>query len=46
MVIAAIIMSVGVIVELGAILRAPMGYQDQTGFHVGIPDADDEESQS
>ena len=41
--IAAIILGVGVVVELAAILRAPMSYQDQSGFHIGVPASEDED---
>jgi hypothetical protein len=44
MVIAAIIVGAGVIVELCAIMKAPFGYQDDSGFHVGAPRAKREES--
>lgn len=36
MVIAAIVMGTGVILILGAALRAPLGYQDESGFHLGV----------
>ncbi|HWF19395.1 MAG TPA: hypothetical protein VG754_09005 [Verrucomicrobiae bacterium] len=45
MVIAAIIVGAGVFVELLAILKAPLGYQDDTGFHVGASGAENEEGQ-
>jgi hypothetical protein len=34
MVIAALMLGVGVIAELWAVMTAPLGYQDETGFHV------------
>jgi hypothetical protein len=33
--IAVIIVGAGLIVEIGAMLSAPLGYQDETGFHTG-----------
>jgi hypothetical protein len=43
MVIAALIIGAGVVVELFAIMKAPVGYQDDRGFHVGAKSAEDEE---
>ena len=43
MIITALIMGAGVIMELCAVMRAPLGYQDETGFHIGAKNADDEE---
>ena len=42
MVIAALIMGAGVIMEFCTVLKAPIGYQDETGFHVGAENADNE----
>ena len=36
MVIAAILFGAGIILVLDAIIRAPIGYQDETGFHIGV----------
>ena len=36
MVIVAIIFGAGIILVLDAVVRAPIGYQDETGFHVGV----------
>lgn len=44
MVIAAIIVGAGVILELCAVIGAPLGYQDETGFHVGSEGADNEDT--
>jgi hypothetical protein len=35
MVIAAIMIGAGMVLVLGAVMRAPVGYQDETGFHMG-----------
>jgi hypothetical protein len=35
MVIAALMLGVGVVIEFCAVILAPFGYQDETGFHVG-----------
>jgi hypothetical protein len=43
MVIAALIVGAGVILELCAVLKAPLGYQDETGFHIGSKGAESEE---
>lgn len=43
MVVAAFIIAAGVIVEVCAMLRAPMGYQDETGFHAGAPGTENED---
>lgn len=43
MVIAGLIIAAGVIVEVCAILRAPVGYQDETGFHAGAKNTEDDE---
>lgn len=43
MVVAAlIIVGVAIIAEMCAVMRAPVGYQDETGFHIGAPYAEDE----
>jgi hypothetical protein len=34
----------GIILEVSAMLMAPLGYQDEAGFHVGPEKVDDEES--
>ncbi len=36
MVIAVIVVGAGLITELIAVIRAPVGYQDETGFHCGL----------
>jgi hypothetical protein len=36
MLIAAILLLVALAVELYAIIAAPFGYQDDTGFHTGV----------
>lgn len=36
MVILAALFLIGVIAELWAVIAAPFGYQDETGFHTGI----------
>jgi len=44
MVILAALFLVGVIMELFAVTSAPFGYQDETGFHIGIQRRDDDSS--
>jgi hypothetical protein len=39
MVIAALMVSAIIIIELCMVMRAPMGYQDERGFHAGDKDA-------
>jgi hypothetical protein len=36
MVIVVIVMGAGLITELIAVMKAPVGYQDETGFHPGF----------
>ncbi len=45
MVIAALVIGAGVILEICAVIRAPMGYQDETGFHIGVEQSDCNEGQ-
>ena len=43
-IVAALLLIGGIIMEFFAIARAPLGYQDETGFHPGVkqqPDEDD-----
>jgi len=42
MLVAALVVGAGVIVEVCSILKAPIGYQDETGFHIGTCSADRE----
>jgi hypothetical protein len=35
MVIVALMICAGIIIELCAVMAAPLGYQDETGFHIG-----------
>ncbi len=42
MVIAALVIGAGVILELCAVIRAPVGYQDEAGFHIGVESAESE----
>ena len=44
MVIAALVIGTGVLLELCAVIRAPMGYQDESGFHIGVEHSDCEDS--
>jgi hypothetical protein len=39
----AIIIGAGVVMEFVAMMRVPLGYQDETGFHVGDKRADFEQ---
>jgi hypothetical protein len=39
MMIAAIMVGVGLIAEICAVIKAPIGYQDETGFHAGREEA-------
>ncbi len=43
MIIAALILGFGVITELFAVAKAPVGYQDETGFHIGASRAEDDD---
>lgn len=36
MVIAVFLIGAGVVLEICAVISAPMGYQDETGFHLGV----------
>jgi hypothetical protein len=36
---AAIMLGAGILTELFAVVGAPLGYQDDTGFHVGAEDS-------
>jgi hypothetical protein len=36
MVIGVIVMAAGLITELIAVMKAPVGYQNETGFHTGL----------
>jgi hypothetical protein len=38
---AAIMLGAGIIAELFAIAGAPLGYQDEQGFHIGAADSED-----
>jgi hypothetical protein len=42
MLILAALFLIGVVWELYAARSAPFGYQDETGFHIGIPRANDD----
>jgi hypothetical protein len=44
MMVAAIILGTGLAVEFYAILRAPLGYQDDKGFHVVAESIQEKES--
>jgi hypothetical protein len=33
------IVTVGLVLELCAVLKAPLGYQDEQGFHAGVKEA-------
>jgi hypothetical protein len=35
MVIAAIVVGIGIVMEACALMSAPLGYQDDSGFHIG-----------
>jgi hypothetical protein len=43
MMLAAIVFGAGVMMEFYAIVCAPLGYQDEQGFHALAENADDEE---
>jgi len=43
MMIAAIMFGAGVMVEFYALLRAPLGYQDENGFHAMAEDSAEEQ---
>ena len=38
---AAIIFAAGILTEFLAVMRAPLGYQDDNGFHVGSERSED-----
>jgi hypothetical protein len=40
MVIAALVIGVGIIMEICAVVGAPVGYQDDAGFHIGVENAE------
>ncbi|MDB6015975.1 MAG: hypothetical protein JWR19_464 [Pedosphaera sp.] len=42
-VIAGMMLVTGIIMELYSVLKAPLGYQDQTGFHVAAKAGDEED---
>jgi hypothetical protein len=42
MLILAALFLAGVVAELCAVMLAPFGYQDETGFHVGVERASDD----
>jgi hypothetical protein len=44
MVIAALMIGAGIIMELCAVMAAPLGYQDETGFHIGVQGGTSEDS--
>ncbi len=41
MVIAAIAFGAGIVLVVDAIIRAPLGYQDEAGFHIGVKNGAD-----
>jgi|GEM_PF-1376984 hypothetical protein len=43
MIIAGIMLAIGIVLDLFAVAMAPLGYQDETGFHIGTPKAEAEE---
>ena len=45
MVMAALMIGAGIIVELCAVMAAPLGYQDETGFHIGAEGGTSDDSQ-
>ncbi len=45
MVMAALMIGAGIIMELCAVMAAPLGYQDETGFHIGAEDGKSDDSQ-
>ena len=42
MLILAVLFLIGVIMQFCAVRFAPFGYQDETGFHIGIKRTDDD----
>ena len=46
MLILAALFLVGIIMELWAVKFAPFGYQDESGFHIGIQRTDDDSRRS
>ena len=45
MVIVAFLIGAGIIIELCVVMAAPLGYQDETGFHIGAEDGKSDDSQ-
>jgi hypothetical protein len=43
MIIAGTVMLAGILLELCAVITAPLGYQDETGFHAGAEHGDEED---
>jgi hypothetical protein len=44
MLVAAFIVGAGIIIELCAVIMAPLGYQDEAGFHAGPERVSDEDT--
>jgi hypothetical protein len=43
MIVVGTVLAAGIILELCAVITAPLGYQDDTGFHAGVEHEDEED---
>jgi hypothetical protein len=43
-ILAGIMVALGLLLDFWAAIAAPLGYQDETGFHAGAPKAEEDES--
>ena len=43
MIVVGAVLVAGIILELCAVIAAPLGYQDERGFHVGVEHEDEED---
>jgi hypothetical protein len=44
MVMVALMIGAGIIIEICAVVTAPLGYQDERGFHIGVEDGGSDEA--
>jgi hypothetical protein len=43
LILAGVVMAGGLIMELCAVFKAPLGYQDEQGFHAGVKNRSDKD---